>query len=487
MAATEISLSDIPDDFGISYLNKHVSLRRKQKAQAFVSGCYVERVKFYKISENIVQIGGEVYPSVKKNEQRHVVSLDVDVKEKVIVEGYCRCQQGDGGTCSHIIAILYLIEQWKIIGYKDVSALLSSTSLPQQWDRPRGGKIKSEPVSQMVIARPTNLTRKRKPVMTEFKDNRKIPVTNDCISALKQLNGSPISYLVEESSTSTKYTDTHIGPQVVGSGLSYHANLMECVHEPRKENGCGDITIPADVQLDGEAEKNISENASSWAHLRITSEDAQSIERKTRMQSGSKDWHEHRKNRITASVFGSIIKRKKEVNESFLKNTFCQKPFVSKPTSYGQVHEKTAKILYVKKTGNHLHDVGLVVNPTFPFLGATPDALVCAGGSTGLVEVKCPYSARNYSVLQAIQSNVKDFCLIQTGENIELNRNHAYYFQVQGQLLVTGMPFCEFIVYCNEDIFVQRIEPDRDIMLTILKKMTDFYIKNFKPYMESLK
>ena len=65
-----------------------------------------------------------------------------------------------------------MIEQWKILGYKAVPSQPSSTSLPQQWDKPRGPKSKAEPVSQMIISRPMNLTRKRKPVIATFIDNR---------------------------------------------------------------------------------------------------------------------------------------------------------------------------------------------------------------------------------------------------------------------------------------------------------------------------
>jgi hypothetical protein len=57
-------------------------------------------------------------------------------------------------------------------GYKQVPAMLSCTSLPQQWDKPRGERIEPEPVSTMIIAKPSNTDRKRKPVITSFTDNR---------------------------------------------------------------------------------------------------------------------------------------------------------------------------------------------------------------------------------------------------------------------------------------------------------------------------
>ena len=76
------------------------------------------------------------------------------------------------GPCSHGVAMLLLHEQWKMAGYTEEPAMLSCTSLPQQCDKPRGEKVTAEPVATMIIAKPSNTTRKRKPVMATFSDNR---------------------------------------------------------------------------------------------------------------------------------------------------------------------------------------------------------------------------------------------------------------------------------------------------------------------------
>jgi len=43
------------------------------------------------------------------------------------------------------------------------------------------------------------------------------------------------------------------------------------------------------------------------------------------------------------------MKRKKEINDTFLKSLFEKKPFTAASTSYGIAHEKTAKQMYIKK------------------------------------------------------------------------------------------------------------------------------------------
>ena len=76
------------------------------------------------------------------------------------------------GECAHVLAVIMTVTDWVLEGYKEVPAQPSCTSLPQQWDKPRGQKICPEPVSTMVIAKPGNLKRKRKPLSAVFIDNR---------------------------------------------------------------------------------------------------------------------------------------------------------------------------------------------------------------------------------------------------------------------------------------------------------------------------
>ena len=119
---------------------------------------------------------------------------------------------------------------------------------------------------------------------------------------------------------------------------------------------------------------------------------------------------------------------------------------------------KLPQIYIEKKTGNHVHNCGLVVNPTFPCIAASPDGKVCENGITGLLEVKCPYSIRDMKINSALDiNNQKDFHLHREGGSIVLKKKHLYWFQVQGQLLVTGAPFCDFVTYTRQDLVIERI------------------------------
>lgn len=93
-----------------------------------------------------------------------------------------------------------------------------------------------------------------------------------------------------------------------------------------------------------------------------------------------------------------------------MKNTFQKKEFSSSSTSYGKANEIIAKQMYIRNTNNHLHEEGFIVNPDLPFLGATPDGIMCEKSTTAIIEIKCPYSVRDMSICEACETR-NDFFL----------------------------------------------------------------------------
>ena len=269
--------------------------------------------------------------------------------------------------------------------------------------------------------------------------------------------------------------------------VSYHfiqAPHVLPVVKPREMDSCGDTVFPktpwtcVDLQ-------NIKPIGHEWKDLVISLDDAIELEKSTRLQCNDQLWHVERKKRLTASNFGLIIKRKKDVNIKFLKNTFDKKDFRSCATSYGKANELVAKQMYIKKTGNHIHDVGLVVNPEFPFLGATPDGIVCEASETGIIEVKCPYSVRDLTLTMACEKR-GDFFLCKDGDSFSLSHDHAHWYQVQGQLLTTGAKFCDFVTFTKSDFHVERIYPHQSTMNDLIDRLSQFYVNHYKPFLTIL-
>lgn len=206
-------------------------------------------------------------------------------------------------------------------------------------------------------------------------------------------------------------------------------------------------------------------------------DDTKEVEQSTRDQSNSDRWFKEREQRLTASNFGLVMQRKADPSLPFLRSIFEKKNVRAPALQYGKKHESTAKEEYLReKEGAHLHECGLVIHREMPFLGASPDAVVCMDGESGIIEVKCPYTARAMTVEEACTS-IPKFFLSQDPETkeIKLKENHLHYAQVQGQLLITGAYFCDFVVYTSKDLFIQRITLDANYVEKLLQKLCKFY------------
>ena len=141
--------------------------------------------------------------------------------------------------------------------------------------------------------------------------------------------------------------------------------------------------------------------------------------------------------------------------------------FHSAATQWGCDHEDTARQQYVKlMSDTHdnfvLSDSGLILHPDMPFFGATPDGIVsCDCCGDGIVEIKCPFCKRNAKLVDAADDG--KFCLTRTTDGaLELKHTHPYYYQVQMQIFVSQTDYCDFVVWTEDDIHLERIEPNEE-------------------------
>ncbi|KAK0062597.1 hypothetical protein Bpfe_007802, partial [Biomphalaria pfeifferi] len=207
-------------------------------------------------------------------------------------------------------------------------------------------------------------------------------------------------------------------------------------------------------------------------------EECRNIEQTTREQAECEEWHKRRRGRITSSKFKSVIRRRKFCHDNFLLSIFNlnRKPVEYAATLYGKENEREAKSEYFKKTGRKIEKCGFIVNPNFPFLGASPDGKFYENGNIGLVEVKCPYKHRKDTVEKAVDD--KKFCLCKNARGLFLKPSHEYYYQVQGQLMISGADFLDFIVYTKKDLAIIRIEKDLPFMRFMLLYLSKFYAEH---------
>ena len=174
-----------------------------------------------------------------------------------------------------------------------------------------------------------------------------------------------------------------------------------------------------------------------------------------------------------------VIKRKK-ITEKFVQDLYYPKPFKSNATDYGSNNEALARQKYIDTfPERHLHSCGLLLQPSLPFLGATPDGIVCDGsGGSALLEIKCPFAARDMTVAQAVK-NVKDFYIVQDGETFTISKTHQCYSQIQGQLLLSGLEFCDFVLYTRKDVFFDRVQRDTEFINHMIMTLHKFHVSHF--------
>ena len=121
-----------------------------------------------------------------------------------------------------------------------------------------------------------------------------------------------------------------------------------------------------------------------------------------------------------------------------------------------------------------------MINPLFPCIGATPDGKVCSEGEAGLIEIKCPFWCRDFKIREAIERSStegRDFHLYEENGQIKLKKGHNYWWQVLGQLLISGAKWCDFVTYTRTDLTVTRVLADKDSMESLLSKLCSVYCK----------
>ena len=204
--------------------------------------------------------------------------------------------------------------------------------------------------------------------------------------------------------------------------------------------------------------------------LKVTKEQQSLLMEKTINQNSSNIWFQHRKDRIAASNFKSAVSKVKDNNvinnphksKSLIKKIcgYCAQ-VQSKATSWGINNEQVALKKYLN-INKQLHKTfkfkmaGFYTSLLWPFLGASPDALVsCKCHEPGLLEIKCPWTHRGLTIKEfTLQKN--SFLEVHQ-DKLCLKRDHAHFYQVQLQMYVTGFKWCDFFVYMTKDYFCERV------------------------------
>ena len=173
----------------------------------------------------------------------------------------------------------------------------------------------------------------------------------------------------------------------------------------------------------------------------------------------SKEWHELRKNRLTASDLADAIANnnkaiiKKKAGLYHDNSNICYKNL--KPLVWGTMFEPMATRCYSQKNNDIIvNEFGLIPDKKLKHFGASPDGITELGI---MIEIKCPISRK-----------------IIDGEIPE-----KYYMQIQGQLAVCNLEECDY-VECGFKIFDSKEEYLADEQEQEFEKINHGVIAEFK-------
>ncbi|XP_036072734.1 uncharacterized protein LOC112155807 isoform X1 [Oryzias melastigma] len=409
------------------------------------------------------------------------ILLQVGLKDSIPVElahHSCTCVAGSV-LCNHCVALLFQSAHYSQLDIPVVPPVLSCTESEQQWHKPRTLGVKPGPVEKMAVM-------SAKPKQRTMLEGVKSTLYRAISGELLDLSTLSVSETYKEFTPVSAPTictmgitcevplvDSALGLVQAGSPLSYQ--------QPKaRSSPFAHIDAPPrpDLPLAGYRLETSSSVFVFTEHqqlhfksLEVTWEMANKIEYATRSQSTSADWHRLRKPRLTSSHFGEICHAKPCTLEK-MADRLLKGVRQTAAMKRGLEMEADAIEEYCKLKRVNYYPCGFIIHPDTPWLGTSPDGVVfdpTENTEFGLVEIKCP-NVKSYVDYPHLK--IKD-------GNLELKQGHAYYWQVQGQLLLTGVEWCDFVVFAEEDTLIQRIYRDSDVMQKIRERADFFFFYTY--------
>ena len=95
------------------------------------------------------------------------------------------------------------------------------------------------------------------------------------------------------------------------------------------------------------------------------------------------------------------------------------------------------------------------------------------------MEIKCPETKFEVTPLDACSDPA--FYLEDMDGVPTLKKSHGYYDQVQGQLGITKAKWCDFVVYTDKELSIERLTLNKIHWTELKQRLTHFYFEYFLP------
>lgn len=171
---------------------------------------------------------------------------------------------------------------------------------------------------------------------------------------------------------------------------------------------------------------------------------------------GSAEWLAQRVGRITGSRVAAVLgldkykTRDELMREMVREHHGAEREFTGNAaTAHGHEHEDDAVDLYEQETGSKVQYTGQHIHREHDWLAASPDGLV---SDSGLIEVKCPYRGTYTSAAEVPH----------------------YIEQMQLQMEVTQRDWCDFVIWRDDTIIIERIARNAQWLANNLPALSAF-------------
>lgn len=131
--------------------------------------------------------------------------------------------------------------------------------------------------------------------------------------------------------------------------------------------------------------------------------------------------------------------------------------------------------------------MGFFISMETPQVGASPDGIIhCSCHGWAAIEIKCPVWMKDMKSLEEVleyvnKSKKHATCLIIENNELHLDKDHDYYYQVQLQMYVLKYKFCDFFVWAKGVYLHERISYNEEFLKQELQKALEFHKMVIKP------
>ncbi|XP_065919203.1 uncharacterized protein [Dysidea avara] len=513
------------------------SLRAFKSLEAynyFISG-HVRTVLFYEPSRQskFCILVAEVNPSQKSPSETHKAWIIVQKEDGQVMTGHCTCKAGRGEVCSHVAAILFKVETACRLVYNNPTC----TSMPCQWNQSFATNVdpalvvdinfikpdhnkrnESVPCSSAATSQSSGLQILQQPeadvcslyqalqvvvpgacIFTSISEESEVDVnsTTTAVTCRPQPDDASVTMATVSDRQCDHVNDLSSGTPDDGSVpvLMVNSTGDEVAEDQAEHVGnsgsSNEDLMPAPLTALHQAEYEqmddeelLKEAERLFCEMSISNIEADAIRDATVAQHDCVAWTQHQNGRLTASLFHDVFVRKPTTNPELLvkkimgyeQNDLSHIPAIR----WGVQNESVARVQYASIMSAEHNNftcnlTGLWINSLYPHLGVSPDGVTsCSCHGQGLLEIKCPYSARNAEFLTS------ETCCFLTDAGY-LNKKHRYYTQIQGQLMISGLLFCDLFVWTPSVCKVERIYPSVRFWEKLEKRLTMFFITNVLP------